>query len=386
MTEPEGPVPFRTFILKVANRCNIDCDYCFVFNSKDQAARRLPARMDLAVAQAAARRIGEHASAHRLRAIHVVLHGGEPLLVGVGHMAGLLQAVRDSVPAGTRVLFELQTNGTLLSDAWLDLFERYEVAVGVSLDGPPRANDRHRLTHAGRSSAASAVRGIELLRSRPHLFAGLLAVVDLANDPVEVHDYLAAFEPPVIDFGLPHATHDDPPHRSDPSVPEYGLWMSRVYDAWLARPEYRHSVRMLEDIVALSSGVRGSVETLGLAPPTSIVIESDGSIEAVDTLRSVEEGATWLGLDVLRHSLDEALSHPKLLHRQHGKDALAEKCRACPIVDVCGGGYLPHRFSEAQGYRNPSVYCADLEYLIRHVQGSLRQHGWNPYAQAASPP
>ncbi|MDX2936393.1 FxsB family cyclophane-forming radical SAM/SPASM peptide maturase [Streptomyces ipomoeae] len=386
MTEPEGPVPFRTFILKVANRCNIDCDYCFVFNSKDQAARRLPARMDLAVVRAAARRIGEHASAHRLGAIHVVLHGGEPLLVGVGHMAGLLQAVRDSVPAGTRVLFELQTNGTLLSDAWLDLFERYEVAVGVSLDGPPRANDRHRLTHAGRSSAGSAVRGIELLRSRPHLFAGLLAVVDLANDPVEVHDYLAAFEPPVIDFGLPHATHDDPPHRSDPSVPEYGLWMSRVYDAWLARPEYGHSVRMLEDIVALSSGVRGSVETLGLAPPTSVVIESDGSIEAVDTLRSVEEGASWLGLDVLRHSFDEALSHPKLLHRQHGMDALAEQCRACPLVDVCGGGYLPHRFSEAQSYRNPSVYCADLEYLIRHVQGSLRQHGWNPYARAASSP
>ncbi|MEU9974111.1 FxsB family cyclophane-forming radical SAM/SPASM peptide maturase [Streptomyces sp. NPDC051014] len=386
MTEPEGPVPFRTFILKVANRCNIDCDYCFVFNSRDQAARHLPARMDLAMARAAARRIGEHASTHALRTIHVVLHGGEPLLVGVQHMAELLEVVGDSVPTGTRVLFELQTNGTLLSRAWLDLFERYEVAVGVSLDGPPRANDRHRLTHAGRSSAASAVRGIELLQSRPHLFAGLLAVVDLANDPVEVHDYLAAFEPPVIDFGLPHATHDDPPHRANPSVPEYGLWMSRVYDAWLARPEYGHSVRMLEDIVALSSGVRGSVETLGLAPPTSVVIESDGSIEAVDTLRSVEEGASWLGLDVLRHSFDEALSHPKLLHRQHGKDALAEQCRTCPLVDVCGGGYLPHRFSEAEGYRNPSVYCADLEYLIRHVQGSLQQHGWNPYAQPAASP
>ncbi|MFD9280825.1 FxsB family cyclophane-forming radical SAM/SPASM peptide maturase [Streptomyces mirabilis] len=387
MTLLEDIAPFRTFILKVANRCNIDCDYCFVFNSKDQVARRLPVRMDLDVARAAARRIGEHVTVNGLPAVHVVLHGGEPLLAGGRHMADLLDAVRDGIPDGTEVRFELQTNATLLSEAWLDLFEQYEVAVGVSLDGPPAANDLHRLTHAGRSSAAATVRGIDLLRSRPHQFAGLLAVVDLANDPVEVHDYLASFEPPVIDFGLPHGTHDDPPHRHDPSVPEYGLWMTRVYDAWLAHPEYQHSVRMLEDIVALSSGVRGSVETIGLAPPTSVVIESDGTIEGVDTLRSVEEGASWLGLDVFNQSFDEALRHPKLMHRQYGKAALAEQCQSCPLVDVCGGGYLPHRFSTGRGYRNPSVYCADLEHLIRHVQGSLRQHGWDDtYASTAPPP
>jgi uncharacterized protein len=221
------------------------------------------------------------------------------------------------------------------------------------------------------------VRGIELLRSRPGLFAGLLAVVDLANDPVEVHDYLASFEPPVIDFGLPHGTHDAPPDRNDPDTPEYGVWMSRVYDAWLARPEYQHSVRMLEDIVALSSGARGAVETLGLAPPASVVIESDGSVEGVDTLRSVEEGASWLGLDVFSDSFDAAIHHPKLQHRQEGGTAaLSEECQRCPLVAVCGGGYLPHRFSAARGYRNPSVYCADLAHLIRHVRGSLQRHGW----------
>ncbi|GAA1151469.1 MULTISPECIES: FxsB family cyclophane-forming radical SAM/SPASM peptide maturase [Streptomyces violaceusniger group] len=386
MTRHEDIAPLRTFILKVANRCNIDCDYCYVFNSKDQSSRHLPARMSLEVARAAARRIGEHATANGLRDIHVVLHGGEPLLAGPQHMANLLSTVLEAIPPATNVRFELQTNGTLLTEAWLNLFERYGVTVGVSLDGPPAANDRHRLTHTGRSSTASALRGIELLRSRPHLFAGLLAVVDLANDPVEVHDYLASFEPPVIDFNLPHGTHDDPPHRDDPSVPEYGLWMSRVYDTWLARPEYQHTVRMLEDIVALSSGVRGSVETLGLAPPTSVVIESNGTIEGVDTLRSVEEGASWLGLDLFNTPFDEAMRHPKLMHRHDSRAALAEKCQSCPLVEVCGGGYLPHRFSAGRGYRNPSVYCADLEHLIRHIQDSLRQHGWNASTSTAPPP
>ncbi|MFF4344911.1 FxsB family cyclophane-forming radical SAM/SPASM peptide maturase [Kitasatospora sp. NPDC001540] len=366
-------------MLKVANRCNIDCDHCYVFNSADQAWRHLPARMRVEVARAAKRRIGEQAATHGLQGVHVVLHGGEPLLSGPRHMADVLGSVRMGVPADLQVHLELQANGTLLTESWLDLFERYEVVVGVSLDGPPVANDRHRTTHALRSSSASAVRGTEVLRSRPHLFAGLLAVVDPANDPVEVHDYLASFDPPVIDSGLPHGTHDEPPYGSRPDAPEYRMWMSRVYDAWLAQPQHRHRVRILEDMVALVSGVRGSVESLGLAPPTSVVIESDGTIEGVNTLRSVEEGASWLGFDAFGHSFDEVLRHPKLLHRQYGKAALADQCQRCPLVEVCGGGY-----SADHGYRNPSVYCADLEYLIRHVQDSLRRHGWDP--RATTPP
>lgn len=144
MTEPEDPVPFRTFILKVANRCNIDCDYCFVFNSKDQAARRLPARMDLAVALAAARRIGDHATAHGLRTVHVVLHGGEPLLVGVGHMAALLEAVRDTVPAGTR-----SSSSSRPTEAFCPM-RGWTFSSGTRLRSASASTDRHlRMTGTG---------------------------------------------------------------------------------------------------------------------------------------------------------------------------------------------------------------------------------------------
>jgi uncharacterized protein len=36
-------------------------------------------------------------------------------------------------------------------------------------------------------------------------------------------------------------------------------------------------------------------------------------------------------------------------------------------VDVCGGGYYPHRYSTANGFSNPSVYCPDLMKLIGHI-------------------
>src|SRR6266550_8625584 len=95
----QTPTPFRTFILKVANRCNINCDYCYVFNSKDQAWQHLPARMSVDVARATALRISEHIATHDVAAVHIVLHGGEPLLTGPRHMADLLSTVREHIPA-----------------------------------------------------------------------------------------------------------------------------------------------------------------------------------------------------------------------------------------------------------------------------------------------
>ncbi|GIF21376.1 hypothetical protein Ate02nite_41060 [Paractinoplanes tereljensis] len=52
--------------------------------------------------------------------------------------------------------------------------------------------------------------------------------------------------------------------------------------------------------------------------------------------------------------------------------ALASQCLACPVRDVCGGGNYVHRFDPVRGFRNPSVYCADLLRLITHIASAVR--------------
>ena len=70
-----------------------------------------------------------------LQAITLIFHGGEPLLMSRPRFAEISQA-----------------NGVLVDADWIDLFERYRVSVGVSLDGARAANDQHRLDQKGRSS------------------------------------------------------------------------------------------------------------------------------------------------------------------------------------------------------------------------------------------
>jgi uncharacterized protein len=59
--------------------------------------------------------------------------------------------------------------------------------------------------------------------------------------------------------------------------------------------------------------------------------------------------------------------------RQAGISGVSDTCKKCSLVSICGGGYYPHRYSEKNGFNNPSVYCTALTNLITHIQGRIKR-------------
>ena len=74
-------IPIDTILLKTASRCNIACSYCYVYQLGDQGWRRQPPTMSRSTVDATVRRLDELRRAQD-RDFAVVLHGGEPLLLG----------------------------------------------------------------------------------------------------------------------------------------------------------------------------------------------------------------------------------------------------------------------------------------------------------------
>jgi uncharacterized protein len=70
--------PISQLLVKVASRCNIDCDYCYWF--RDAAVYDKPKLMSAEVLQQLLQRIEEHVVRHSLIDLPIILHGGEPLL------------------------------------------------------------------------------------------------------------------------------------------------------------------------------------------------------------------------------------------------------------------------------------------------------------------
>ncbi len=363
-----APGALTQFVLKIHSRCDLACDHCYVYEHLDQSWRRRPLAMPASTVRKAAERIAEHAVAHGLSRVRVVLHGGEPLLVGPNGLRAIAAQLRNVIGPVTELDLLMQSNGVLLGRQVLQVLLDHDIRVGISLDGDRAANDRHRRYANGQSSHDAVLRSLALLREPEHrrLYAGILCTIDVRNDPITVYEALLGQEPPRIDFLLPHATWDTPPLRPGATPTPYADWLLRIFRRWSTdgRPV---PIRTFDSVRATARGGRSGTEALGLDEVDLTVIEADGSFEQVDSLKVTRDGGSATGLNVFTHTVDEVAAHPAIARRRTGLADLSATCRACNVLRQCGGGLFTHRYRTENGFANPSVYCADLKELIMGI-------------------
>jgi len=318
-----------------------------------------------------ARRLGDYVREESIRQCVVVFHGGEPLLMGVDELISFVDILRSELGPDVALDLGMQTNGLLLTRVVLDKLAAGGVSVSLSLDGPKAVNDLHRTSRKGRSSFDRVLKALELLKESPNTFAGIISVIDANASPELLFSFFDEHRPPKLDFLLPDAHHERPPpgKESDPS--RYVDWLIRAFDVWF--DDYPHlRVRTFEALLDAIAGLPSGTDAFGFGDVSLISVETDGTYHDLDVLKIVGDGATKLSgsvNDTPIKSVAESqvlASHRALLT----KEGLCSKCQACPIVDICGGGSLPHRYGDGT-FQNPSVYCDELFGLISHVQNRL---------------
>jgi len=308
------------------------------------------------------------------RPLSVVLHGGEPLLLGVRATERLIEGLKSSLRADAGL--HVQTNGVLLTDEFIDIFDRHDVGISISLDGPAELHDRNRRDRHGDGSHERVVAGVAKLVAHPaheRLFSGLLAVVDPTSDPVEIYEFLKATGAPSFDFLYRDGNHDLlPPGKGGTDSTEYGEWMVRLLDHYLADPTPPR-IRVLDDLIRLILGGSGRKEGVGQDEYGILVVDTDGRITRNDTLKVAYPGADRFQLErsILNKDLLDQLASTELDEYFALQRPTSATCQACPELTVCGGGMPAHRWSSERGYANPTVFCSDQLMLISAVRARL---------------
>lgn len=323
------------------------------------------------VTMALGARIGDHARRHSLRNIHLILHGGEPLLMGIAKFRDWTATVREAIGSSVTPWLSMQSNGVLVDDNWIEALADEQVRIGLSVDGPKYWHDRFRVDHQGRGSFDEVVRGIRRLQSHPRgydIFSNVMSVVNTDIPPAELYAFWDFLDVRGFDLSLPHANHTHPPRKGAMS---YGDWMIEFFDCWFDDNRPDRSVRYFENMLRMIFEYPVSTDNIGGKPVGVVVVETDGSIEPTDAFKCCEDGITKLGKNVLRDDFDDLYDFELVDILQHGVDRLCDTCQKCLVRDVCGGGYMPHRYSSDRGFNNPSVYCDDLLRLITHIRSRV---------------
>lgn len=340
--------------------CNIGCRYCYQNPLRD--AGNLRQKYDLEKMKEAVRRAGRP----------FTLFGGEPLLLNLRDLEHLLAWGHEEYGYS-----QLQTNGSLVTAEHLELFRRYRVRLGISIDGPGELNDA-RWAHSAAKTRATTKRVEQL-------------VEDLAADPV-LRPGL------IVTLHRGNATGDKLPRMNDwfRHLDRVGVRSVRLHllevDDESVRSGYalspRENAEALLNFVELESelegiefDVVGEIEQLLLGddsevscvwracdPYTTEAVRGvEGNGQSSNCGRTNKDGVDFTKADEHGFERGVALYHTP---QEHGG------CQGCRFFLMCKG-QCPGTAIDGD-WRNRTEHCGVWMTLFTHVERRLLTRGETP--------
>ena len=334
---------FQVFVKPVGAHCNLACRYCYYLRKDDHlypetVLLRMPD--DLLETY-----IVQHIAASPDEVIRFSWHGGEPTVWGLDAFRKIVALQRKHRPPGRLIVNGMQTNGTLLDEAWGRFLAAEKFSVGLSLDGPKEIHDVHRLTKDGKPTFERALRGYDILR-RHRVSTDILCVVSADNvrSPLEVYRFFKAIEATYVRFlPLVEPRADSPSGVSPETVPAeaWGEFLCAVFDKWVDRDIGRIKVQIFEEA---SRTVFGQEHSLCLFRPTCgdiPVVEHNGDFYPCDHFVDAEHR---LGNIRVTPLVDLIESPAQRAFGQAKRDRLPWICRECEVLAMCHGECPKNRF------------------------------------------
>ncbi len=372
---------FKSAIVKLTAVCNLDCSYCYMFNQQDKTFEHVPRNLPLNDSLLLLRRIEDYCRENAIPRFSLTLHGGEPTLWPRESFDRFLSEIDAIRQRGLDLHVTLQTNGYRLDMGLLELLKKYCVVVGVSLDGPKRFNDARRYTHGREGSYDNIIRNLKLLKEGPcsEIVAGVLCVADPKIPPAEFFEWMQ--EMPVRRFDLlwpMEFSYSNPPWIGQGfddycQRPAYGDWFSSIFKLWWKQDDPSLFIRVFFESILVNLGSPRHTDMLVNDTIDMIVVNTDGSVEYHDFLRSAGNGLTRSDYNIFEHDFNRLADDDTFRYLHNLGKHLPADCSDCSHRRVCGGGFLPGRMNKLSKLpTHRSVMCPDQYRFFQTIQEAMK--------------
>jgi uncharacterized protein len=380
---PEACGPLELLVIQPTPFCNIDCSYCYL---PDRDSRK---KMSTEVLHAVFARVFESDLVRH--PFTVLWHAGEPLVMPPRFYEEAVGIAREHNREEMPVLHAVQTNATLISREWCDLFKAHDFLVGVSVDGPAFLHDRHRKTRRGEGTFTRVREGLRILAEEgvPVQVISVLTAYSL-DYPDELFDFYQEVGAREVAFNVEEV--EGPHARSTMQRAEIDARYRRFLDRFFTlatRASPPLFVRELD--LALRSG--GDGERAQEVTPFKIVnVDCEGNFSTFSPELLGIEGGPYGGFglgNVLTDSLESVRSSPRLLALAADVAEGVERCRqTCPYFRRCGGVAPANKYFENGDLRSTeTLFCRLTRKAVLDVTfAGLRRGAWSLPEPEEGPP
>lgn len=383
--------PVHVMAKPAGSSCNLNCSYCFYLSKETLPSGPGTGDMSDGTLEAFVREYIENGGEQ----VVFSWQGGEPTLRGIDFYKRAVELQKRYAKPGQRIENDLQTNGILIDQRWVNFLKENRFLVGLSVDGPRALHDRYRLNKGGASSFDKVMAAASLLRANDVAFNSLTCVNNVnARKPLDVYGFLRdELRPARIQFipivqlkgfetkapggrdmsrrlrlgdprirpSHPHAIVTD--WSVDPV--EYGDFLIKVFDEWREHDIGRVFVNHFESLVAQHMGLPAQICTYSKYCGSGLAVEHDGSVYSCDHFVYPEYRLGNLHDDRLR-SMANSPAQARFAHAK--SDSLPAYCRKCAYLQDCWGECPKNRFIRTPtGGQGLNYLCPGLKRFFKYA-------------------
>jgi len=369
--------PFHLLAKPTGPICNLACDYCY-FLSKESLYPGDRFRMS---EQVLSSYVSGLLQAHPDGPVAVAWQGGEPTLMGIDFFRRAIDLVDQHRRPAQQVEYSIQTNATLLTDEWCELFAQHRFLVGISTDGPPELHDRFRVDKHGAATSSKVLAGLERL-VRHGVDVNVLCTVHRGNQdhPLDVYRYFRDDLDlrfiqfiPVVEWDCvgDGAGMDGRGRATERSVePQaWGRFLNAVFDEWVVADVGEVFVSMFDSALGSWLGLGSSMCIFAESCGASLAVVHNGDVYSCDHFVDPDHR---LG-NLTESDLGVLVGSPRQAEFGHAKSVLPLRCRGCEVRFACHGECPKNRYGPGSGDDAGLNYlCAGYYSFFSHIDGPMR--------------
>lgn len=336
--------------------CNLDCSYCFY--KKTKSIYPNAKIMDLKTLEFFIKRFMDYSEG---RDIYFCWQGGEPLICGIDFYFNVIEFQKKYGKRGQIVGNTIQTNGILIDEKWIEFFKKYNVFVGISLDGPEEIHNFYRKYKDGRKTFNKVMENIRLLKSADVQFNILSTIGENSGKyPEKIFEFFIKKDFKYLQF-IP-ATDRKKGKISDFSITPltYSKFLCRIFDLWWNNGSPFVSIRFFDNILEVLLGLEVSNCTLKKRCGEYLVIEHNGDIYPCDFFVMPEFKLGNIYTDEIEKIYEKLENFGKM------KEIELSECKKCRWNFICNNGCMWQRYVKNGNLKGVDYLCPAYKNFFTH--------------------